>query len=298
MRRLFALLCCLTAISSTVMTSTAWAGPIVIGGLDSTRVYRPFSGSDYDNLRARLLDPLRFSPTGIVPHSVNFAADVSTISAATLAGLDVFVLTEAYTTLSVSEVTAMQDFIRGGGCAVLISDTLHATQPYGMDGSFAHNAILAGLGGGSVDSTDTVGQGGLTGSQTANAGSFVNLGLSDVLSGPFGAFTAADHFGGSWHNALTAGPNSQLLGVRNGLGILMEIAHGALGPCSGGVLVAGDFLFSDAFVPPGVASLENTNNAVIFENFLAACHCINVPEPSSLALLCIGAAALVWFRRR
>lgn len=294
MRRLLAAVCCLVALSA----ATVSAGPIVIGGLDASRVYRPFSGGEYDNLRARLLDPLRFGALGIVPNAVSFAPDMVAITSAALAGLDVFVMTEVYSSLAPEEVTAVQDFIRGGGCAVLISDTLHVTQPLGMDGSFAANAILAGLGGGSVDSTDTVGQGGLTGSQTATAGNFVNLGASDVLSGPFGTFTSADHFGGSWHNALTPGPNSQLLGTRNGLGILMEIPHGQFGACSGGVLVAGDILFSDAFVPPGVASLENGNNAVIFENFLAACHCINVPEPSAAALLCVGLGTLVVCRRR
>ncbi len=279
-------------------SSAGWAGPMVIGGLDGSRVYRPFSGSEYENLRARLVDPLRFGPAGIVPHTVSFAPDMTAITATALAGLDVFVMTEVYTTLSASEISAVQDFILNGGCAVFITDTLHATQPLGMDGSFAANAILAGLGGGSVASTDIVGQGGLTGAQTATAGDFVNLGNSSVLAGPFGTFTAADHFGGSWHNALTAGPNSQLIGTRNGLGIIMEIPHGQLGDCCGGVLVTGDILFSDAFVPPGVASLENNNNAVIFENFLAGCGCLNVPEPATAGMLAMGLASLAAVRRR
>lgn len=281
------------------LSPLAQAGSLVIGGLDGGRVFRPFSGSDYDNLRGRLTNPANFGPAGLSDKTISFAPDTSSITAGYLSTIDMFVMTEVMGPLSAMESEALADFVLGGGCLAIITDTLHVTMPAGHDGTLAGNAVLSLLGGGSIDSTDTVGQGGLKGSQTANAASILSVASSEVLNGPFGTLTAGQTFGGSWHNALTAGPHSQLLGSRTGLGILMEIPHEAVAPGSGGVLVAGDFIFSDSFVPPGSASLQNERNATLFLNFVGACDCgCQVPEPATAGLAGCGLAAVLVLARR
>lgn len=281
------------------LTSLAQAGSLTVGGFDGGRVYRPFSGSEYDNLRGRLSDPANFGPGGLAHHTISFAPDTASITAGYLASIDLFVMTEVMGSLSAAESQALADFVLAGGCLAIITDTLHVSMPAGHDGTLAGNAVLGLLGGGSIASTDTVGQGGLQGAQTANAASVLNVASSAVLDGPFGTLTAGQTFGGSWHNALTAGPHSRLLGSRAGSGILMEIPHGVVAPGSGGVLVAGDFIFSDSFVPPGVLSLQNERNATMFLNFVASCDCgCPVPEPATLVLAGCGLVAVLALGRR
>ncbi len=295
MRRLCLVLC--LVLSSAA--GSAGAGTMTLGGFNSSRVYRPFSGVEYDNIRGLLANPANFGPAGLADHSVVLGPDTSLVTPAYLAGVSVFIMTEVTNLLAPTEVSALEGFVRGGGCLVVITDTLHTSMPYGMDGSFAGNAVLAGLGGGSIASTDTIGQGGLTGAQNATAGTFLGVPGSSTLSGPFGTLGAGVHFGGSFHNALTAGPNSRLLGTRAGSGILMEIPHGALGVGSGAVLVTGDILFADAFVPPASATLANENNATVLLNFLAACDCgCQVPEPASCVLAGLALLGAVAMARR
>ena len=91
----------LVALASLLAVSQVQA--VTIGSFDGSRSGRLFSGSDYDNIRTHLADPANFGPAGIVNDTVTFAPDIATASAATLAGTDIFVLTE---TNSLSNGTA------------------------------------------------------------------------------------------------------------------------------------------------------------------------------------------------
>ncbi len=296
MKRLVWACACLISI---VLPSWAQAGSIVVGGFDASRVYRPFSGTSYSTVRARMADPALFGPGGITDEAVSYAPDVTTVTAEYLAGVSLFVMTEVMGNLGGSEAEALADFVRDGGCLAIITDTLHASMPYGFDGSFAGNAVLGLLGGGSISSIDTVGTAGLLGDQTATAGMLLDYADSQIMHGPFGQLAAGTAFGASWHNMLSAGPNSHLIGMRAGSGVLMEISGGVLGPGSGKVLVTGDILFSNSFIPTGNPSLQNENNALLWLNFVADCGCTcKVPEPATGSLALAGLAALACLRRR
>lgn len=307
----------ISALILTLLASThVSAAPIRIGGFDGSRVFRPFDDANYSQIRSRLLDPANFGPAGTVGRSVEFKADTALITDAYLSDLNIFIMTEVFTqpdALAPLEVSALTDFVLEGGCLIMISDTLHSpnNSAYhgGFDGSNAANQVLAVLDpGASVATTDddgapgdqNDGQQGLSGVESATAGQIVAAPGSGVLSGPFGTLAGGDFFGASWHNELTTGVNSHLLGTRDGesddLGILMEIPMGAIQPGAGSVLVAGDLLFFDGFIPPGgVPGYQNENNAILFQNFVAQ-HAI--PEPASAILLTLGIVSVAAIRRR
>src|SRR5437773_1754743 len=99
--RAFIMVACFVVIGAFTCLSAS-AGNIDIGSLDGGRSARPFLGGDFDNIRADLLNPANFGPSGINQSTVSFAPAVSTITPANLAPLEVFVLTET-NALSVTE---------------------------------------------------------------------------------------------------------------------------------------------------------------------------------------------------
>lgn len=263
---------------------------VTVGGLSSARSYRPFSGPDYENIRARLSDSARFGPGGVVSTPVEFASDVDTAGESALDGLDVLVLSEAHDSLVSPDATDIAQFVLDGGYLVLISDTLHVSRPAAGNGALAIHDVLQRL-----DNGDAARIGDVFGVQSAHAAS-VQGAISAVLDGPFGALGVGDTLGATYHNPLAAGSLGQVLATRHGSPILVEIAPRALGPNAGGVLVAGDILFSDYFVPPGdVSLLENENNAIVFENFVA--QAAQVPEPGTIVLAAMAGFAVLWAGR-
>jgi PEP-CTERM motif len=289
------LLNCLAVAYFTIgVYAPARADVINVGGIDAARSFRAFSSVDYENIRARLLNPANFGAGGVVPDTVAFAPDLSVANAASLAGLDVLVMSEVFkqpgSPLFAGEAEAIRDFVLGGGCLCMITDTLHATNPPGGNGTSPTNAILSLFGAGAVGASD------LTGLQSSLAGAITGSG-GIVTSGLFGTLTAGSNFGATWHNPLTAVGPTVAFASRNGTPVAMGIEPGALGVGSGGVLVTGDILFADFFIPPdGTDALENEANAIMFLNFLSGCK--PVPEPSSLFLSAIGLGGLAVARRR
>ena len=65
------------------------------------------------------------------------------------------------------------------------------------------------------------------------------------------------------------------------------------------MLIAGDLIFSDTFLPPGDngGATENEANAQLIMNFVAM-HAMMVPEPSTLAMLALAGIALAPCSRR
>ena len=273
------------ALIATV-TGPAAATTINVGEFVASRVFRDFGGVDYENLWSRLADPANFGPAGIVPHSVSLEAPLAVATSEALAELDIFVMTEVFTPMSPDEATAIAEFVRNGGCLIIVSDTLHASDPPGGNGTVPGNMVLSLLDGSSIGPFD------LTGEQSATAGSITGL-VSPLTDGPFGSFEIGDSFGASWHTPLTMGSEAHAIGARNGSTVLGLIEGGALGDGSGAVLIAGDLIFSDSFIPPGDNGgvTENEANAELIMNFVAM-HAMMVPEPSTLAMLVLAGTAL------
>ncbi|MEZ6070305.1 MAG: hypothetical protein R3C10_08500 [Pirellulales bacterium] len=275
--------------------SAAIAGTVDIGHFTPDRVFRDFGGPDYENIWSQLNDPANFGPGGIVPHSVALAPAIPVATTEALAGLDIFVMSEVYMPMSADEANAIAQFVRNGGCLVIISDTLHATNPPGGNGTVPGNMVLSLLDGTTILPYD------LSGPQTATAGTISGL-MAGITDGPFGTLGLGDSFAASWHTPLSPGSAAAAIGARNGSTVLAAIDAGALGEGAGAVLIAGDVLFSDAFVPPGDNGgvVESEANATLFLNFVAkhASMLPNVPEPSSVVLLTMASVALLPAMRR
>jgi hypothetical protein len=289
--RVSVVLCALFAIA----TKPAGATTINIGEFTSDRVFRDFGGADYENIWSRLSDPANFGPAGIVPHSVALAAPLPVATSEALADLNIFVMSEVFTPLAASEAIAIADFVANGGCLIIVADTLHASNPPGGNGTIPGNLVLGLLDGTTIQPFD------LTGDQTATAGTITGL-VAALTAGPFGSFALGDTFGASWHTPLTMGSEAQAIGARNGSTVLGLIEGGALGEGAGAVLIAGDLLFSDTFVPPGDNGgvAESEANAELLMNFIAmhAAMLPDVPEPSTFVMLAAAAALLPMSRRR
>jgi hypothetical protein len=271
------------------------AATITIGELTSDRVFRDFGGGGYENIWSRLADPANFGPGGIVPHSVALAPPLPIATSGALAKLDIFIMPEVFTPFAPEEAAAVAEFVRNGGCLVVISNTLHASDPPGGNGTVPGNAVLSLLDGTHIEPFD------LTGEQSATAGTITSL-AAPLTDGPFGTFTIGDSYAASWHTPLTMGSEAQSIGVRNGTTVLALIEGGALGEGSGAVMINGDVLFNDLFIPPGDQGgiYETEANTALFMNFVAmhAAMIPEVPEPSTLSLLAAAAALLPFGGRR
>ena len=305
----------------SIFASPSSATNIVLGGFDSSRVHAPFSdvylpgdsafpGRSFHNARAFLSDPANFGSGGIVPRSVSFAPDIAVADANSLQGIHVFVMGEHRTNILAAEAMALADFVLGGGCLIMFTDTFHtdlllSDRPAIINST---NAVLDALQSATSLETGSVGNFNLTGpGGGSTAGNFVApLTSSAVLSGAFATFgpdplpTMQQHFAATWHNALSTGGMdsvAEVIGTRNGSPIMMEIPHGALGPGSGGVWIMGDPLLLDPMTPTD-GPFSNINNLLMLGNFVDVC-C--VPEPSTLVLggcAALGLLGQQWRRRR
>jgi hypothetical protein len=264
------------------------ASAITIEELNSTRSggNGNLSSGNYGALRADLANPANFGPGGTNPNTVTLLPDIATVTAASLVGVDVFVLFEVGT-LSASEALALSNFVSSGGRVIISTDS-------GGDGAGAANALLSLTGANSVVSAAVGFQdlGNITGTGLSSNGLFGNL-----VGGTFGV---------SLGNILTVGANSVLIGLNDGNNFIMETNFG-----SGHILTTADVSFVDLFVSAG--SSFNPNNAALFENFLPSLGGPvepgpggpgpggAVPGPSTLVFLGSGLAALTgaaaWRRR-
>ncbi|MBN1909975.1 MAG: PEP-CTERM sorting domain-containing protein [Pirellulales bacterium] len=223
---------------------------------------------------------------------------------------------------AMAEADRIAQFVRDGGCLVIVADTLDNWR-----GDTMGNRVLAALDGGSGEA-GRFGASIFSGSQSNSAGRlFEEAGwVSNVLNGPF-AFTSSGtsagdpvaldletaRLGATYHLAVT--PHSDPLeawshviaqrqdGCCTWRNLAMEIQGSDIGPGAGNVLIVGDTLFTNEFVfpleAPFAQSRQNWNNARLLMNFVDQ-QVTSAPEPGIMALAAgaLGLMALAARRRK
>lgn len=220
-----------------------------------------------------------FSEDSIAALSANFpGTDYTSAPELTpkfLAGIDILVLTPAssqttaITPLSVSEQSALLDFVKAGGSALLIGDGVY---PF----ITVTQSFMAPLG-------VTFGDDFLTGPLYVES----VAALHPVMNGPFGEVPAAIVYGSGQFTNL--GPYATPLAeiAANQTPVFAAIERQALGPTSGRIVLIGDttpFIDEDN---GGFFGLQEHRSL-----FLNSINYLATPEPSSLVLLGIAGGVL------
>ena len=209
---------------SAARTDSDWG--LTEGFLSSTRGY--------------VLDPANFGTGGTVERSYQIGPGVDVVSAATLAGVDVFftgwVPSGSYTE---EEKQALRAFVLGGGTLIATTDDT------------GHSMV------------DVFGliQGDGSGNPTENT---ITEPGHPLANGPFGAVTAFNQYMATGHYP-SLGPDAHEIG-RNAQGTsLAVIERGALGPGSGAVILVADVdVFSDEVVGGAVVNATLIKNVFAF----------------------------------
>jgi len=169
----------------------------------------------------------------------------------------------ATTALSASEQSALVNFVKSGGSAIIT--VVNDRYP-----SVINNSYVSPFG---LHVTGTLG-----GNQIADATST----SGPILNGPFGLVSAVDSFYPGFFDSLGSSAIS-LATLSNNMPLVAEIAPGSLGIGSGGVLLASDSILTDG-------TFVANDNATLFNNAIAAFSpsLSAVPEPTGLLLLGSG----------
>ena len=232
----------------------------VIGGWDASR------GGDYSLSAGATAAQLRSLIATDFPGAT--ITGTPTLTSSYLSTVNVLVIAAAFTgnnvaitPLSSAEQAALDNFVLGGGTAILISDN-----------NFAYQAAS--------NSFNSVFGVNVTGDLTGNQNGTVTNTTNPVTNGPFGLATGfAGNFPGYFDSL---GSSAVSLGTWqvNGIPGVAEIAPGVLGPHSGAVV-----FFSDSF-PIDELGL-NAGNPILIANALAL-GISAVPEPSAAILMAVG----------
>lgn len=329
------------------VAGSAFADTFKIAAFNDARSNRRFMGitasadpaglegwDHYWSIRSTLLSPDNFGPGSSVPGTrpIEFVAEEVADARPgyyDLSVIDLLIMNEVTPlsdpTAAVEEFAAIADFVRGGGCLVVITDYVPQAQA-AKPGVAAANGVLAALDGNTGKAGRFVGN--TTTPHHGNTqGKFVDWWGSGVLWGPFPYYdpgismdspgTVVSSFPGypnevpfacSDHNVLTTGDWSHVIGQRRlftqgpdeATNILTEISGLSLGleESRGNVMVAGDVLFTDYYTFPGFPLWpRNVNNATILMNFIHQQMYV-IPEPGAIVLLAIGVATLLCFAPR
>ncbi len=345
------------------ISDTANADTFTIGAFSEDRTglsnvssqKRPFlgpnvGGSDYyDSIRAALDDPnALLDPTGgsysWPDGNDNNEIDVQISTPANaiddarggaLDGLDLLIMSEVKPLVGTlaeqqAEYDAIADFVRRGGCLVLVVDSQY-TQLSGttyvndpsviqmandvLDALDTTNAGRAGSINGTSPSEWPIGQYGHFEDWSANSelvhGRFPYFSDGtgwDVTNGPTDP-EATDPEAGpllsvTYNSIVVPGEWSHEIAWRNeqvtSSYFAMEIQPHTITETAGAVMVVGDTVFSEFFVDPGAGSNQNVNNGTLLLNFVAQQMTMpEIPEPSVLAMLTSGGLlAACWAVRR
>jgi hypothetical protein len=190
---------------------------------------------------------------------------VASLSAANLAGVNVFFWGTRSGTISAGEASALADFVRNGGCVIIEANSLSSEQ-------VSANSGMSALGLGSPYN-------GLTGGANGAAAGLFTNNLTTTLVGPLGDLRGL-LFGTSIAADITPGTGI-LVGTNGPIRSMVE--YSPFGAGGGHVLAAGDPYGFSLFYPGG--SLGNVNNGNAYLNFIENCagDVRTVPEPASVA---------------
>lgn len=250
-----------TAIAACSFTASAPAA-LSIGGWDSTRAgatYNIFDGTGYAGLRASLVSSFSgatFTGTG-------------TLTSAYLSGVNLLIIqailggsNAPISALSAAEQTALFDFVKNGGTAIIATEN-----------GFAYAAASASLVSpfGITDSGAN-----LSGTQTCT---ITNPTGNPVTSGPYGTTSSLTYGFCGAYSAM--GSYATSIGTIGGLTGLAYIPQNAIQPGSGSVTFFSDTLSG---VAPSNSLISNVASTV--------------PEPSAALLGLLGGLAMLARRRR
>ncbi len=266
------LLAVLMLITSMHFSATPSYAGFVIGGWDATRnsTYG-INGAGSTELNADLAANF---PTATI-------TSTGTLTSSYLSTINILIIsdgtgnTTATTALSAAEQTALLNFVRGGGSAIITVD--NDTFQSGV--SAINNSYISPFG---LHVTGT-----LNTSQFATATSTVG----PILNGPFGLVsTLYSNYPGYFDSLGSFGTSLANLNANN-IPLIAEITPGSLGVGSGGVLFASDNLLGDG-------SFNQSDNTRLFNNAIAAFAPSAVPEPTSLLMLGSGMITVLMIARR
>ena len=248
-----------TFFCGTFATASA---AVSIGAWNSTRagaIQNIFDGTAYTALRSSL--------------STNFPGSTlsgtATLTNGYLSGVNLLIIQSSVdganipiSVLSAGEQTALFDFVKNGGSAIIATDN-------GFGYAAASASLVSPFG--ITDSGVT-----LSGTQIC---SITNPSANPITNGPFGTTSSLTYGFSGGYSAL--GPFATSIGTVSGFTGLAYIAPNAIQPGSGSVIFFSDTLSGD----------EPMNNLV--SNMAST-----IPEPSALLLSALGGFALLHRRRR
>jgi hypothetical protein len=216
---------------------------------------------------------------GLLSRGHTVLPGVSTLTAADLAGVDLFFHGTNSHILTAAEASVISNFVMNGGCVLLETNSPTPEQA-------SANSVLSALGLGSLFNGTT------GGSQSSTAGLFTSNTTWATL-GPMGDLRGLT-FGISLTADLDIG--SGILVGTNGL-IDAIVEFQPYGTSGGRVLAVGDPLGFNLFQNIGGA-LYNPNNQAAYINFLENQVGQVIPAPGAILLGSIGVAFVGWLRRR
>ncbi|MEX5728105.1 hypothetical protein Ga0609869_001458 [Rhodovulum iodosum] len=247
---MFKNLCFALAVAAV---SAAPAMAASIGSLDSSRTYLSYQldGGNYDDIRNAIIND---------GHSVT--AGTGTVSAAYLAGLDVFYTGMLDTASTAPEIAALQSFVAAGGTLVIGADNTSVNSAGNYNSWFTPFGL------------SVTGNGASGGTWAASSDALLANGVAGTSLG----FVAGTDF--------TAGAYTTLATDSDGDAAVVKIGYG-----SGWVVGLGDGNFND--------DPASTQSQQFFRNIMAEADGPGeVPLPASLPLLGLGIVMIGLFKRR